>query len=250
MNKGLGVTLYTVRDFCQTIEDFDTTCKRIADIGYKFVQLSGIGDFTGEQIREILDKYGLKAVCTHRKNPNYLENLESEIEFHEKIGAKICGIGGARDVTDGNIEAFLNDFTPVVNELAKKGYMFTYHNHQYEFTKYDGKFALDILIEASENFKLLFDVYYASVVGVNPAKFIRKHAGSIPCVHFKDYKIVEKQGRFAEVGQGNLDWDDIIAACEESGVEYVIVEQDLCYDTDPFESLKISYDFLKQKGFD
>ena len=52
-----------------------------------------------------------------------------------------------------------------------------------------------------------------------------------------------------EVGKGNLDWDDILAACEEAGVEYALVEQDTC-ETDPFDCLKTSYEFLKQKGFE
>ena len=67
-------------------------------------------------------------------------------------------------------------------------------------------------------------------------------------VFFKDLKIADNQPHFAEIGQGNLEWDEIISACEEAGVEYALVEQDSC-DGDPFDSLKISYDFLKEKGF-
>ena len=51
-----------------------------------------------------------------------------------------------------------------------------------------------------------------------------------------------------EIGRGNLNWDDIIDACETSGVKYAFVEQDVCR-RNPFESLKISYDYLKEKGF-
>ena len=55
---------------------------------------------------------------------------------------------------------------------------------------------------------------------------------------------------FAEVGQGNLDWDDIFAACSEAGVEEILVEQDSSWaNDDPFLSLKMSYDFLATKGF-
>ena len=51
-----------------------------------------------------------------------------------------------------------------------------------------------------------------------------------------------------EVGFGNIDWDDVIAACEDANVEYALVEQDICR-RDPFESLKMSYDYLSGKGF-
>ena len=80
------------------------------------------------------------------------------------------------------------------------------------------------------------------------ATFIEKLKGRIACVHLKDLKIVNNEQKFCEVGKGNLDWDDILAACEESGVQYALVEQDTC-DRDPFDCLKTSYDFLKQKGF-
>ena len=48
--------------------------------------------------------------------------------------------------------------------------------------------------------------------------------------------------------QGNIDWDEIIEACEVSNVEYALVEQDIC-DGNPFDCLKTSYDYLTQKGF-
>jgi hypothetical protein len=44
-----------------------------------------------------------------------------------------------------------------------------------------------------------------------------------------------------------MNWDSILAACKRAGVEWYIIEQDTCY-RDPFESLKISLDFVKSKG--
>ena len=63
----------------------------------------------------------------------------------------------------------------------------------------------------------------------------------------EDY-VITKDNRidFAEVGNGNLDWDDIIAACDEAGVHWFIVEQDTC-PGDPFESVKMSLAFLETK---
>jgi len=42
------------------------------------------------------------------------------------------------------------------------------------------------------------------------------------------------------VGEGNLDWVNIVKACHDTGIEYAIVEQDSCKGC-PFDSLKISY---------
>jgi sugar phosphate isomerase/epimerase len=56
---------------------------------------------------------------------------------------------------------------------------------------------------------------------------------------------VDYQQVFAEIGEGNLNFKAIIAACREIGVEWYVVEQDVCR-RDPFESLAISFRNLQQ----
>lgn len=257
MDKRIGAQYWTLRDYCQTLEDFDATCKKVREMGYKTVQLSGIGDFTAEEIKEVLDKHDLIPVCTHRSFKSYLENLDEVIKFHKTIGCKVCGIGELPDydvndavLTIERLEEFGRDFTPVCEKLKESGLVFGYHNHAYEFAKIDGKRIFDIIFESvkSDNFKLILDVYWLAYAGINPAKFIRENKGKIACVHFKDLIIDVREQKYAEIGEGNLDWDDIIAACEEADIEWALVEQDEC-DGNPFDSLKISYDFLSGKGF-
>ena len=59
MDKRIGAQYYTIRNFCKTLEEFDESCKKVSEIRYKVVQLSGIGDFTGAEVKAVLDKYGL-----------------------------------------------------------------------------------------------------------------------------------------------------------------------------------------------
>ncbi len=252
MDNKIGAQYYTIRDYCKTLEDFDASCKRISQIGYKNVQLSGIGDFKGKDLKKILDKYGLTCVCTHRTPNNYLENIEAEIEFHKALNCNICGIGAMPgfNCKRDNIDSFIKNFKPVCEALNKHGLVFAYHNHALEFEKSDGKFVFDVIADglACENFKYILDVYWLSVAGINPVKFIKERKGKIACVHFKDLKIVENKAHFAEVGEGNLNWDEIIEACKQSDVEFALVEQDKC-DGDPFDSLQKSYNYLIKKGF-
>jgi len=252
MDKRIGAQYFTIRDFCQTLEGFDASCKKVSEIGYKTVQLSGIGSFSGEEVKNILDKYNLKAVCTHRPPQNYLENIEKEIEYHKTIGCNVAGLGSmpGSNCEIETIRSFGESFTSVCEKLKEHDITFAYHNHAFEFEKINGRFAYDIITEniKSDNFKLILDVYWLAYAGMNPAKFIKEHSDKIACVHFKDLKVVKNTPVFSEVGQGNLDWDDIIAACDESGAEFALVEQDIC-DGNPFDSLKTSYDFLKERGF-
>ena len=57
--------MYTVRDFCKDTKGLAETLKRIADIGYKTVQVSGTCPFDAEWLRNELDKNGLECVITH-----------------------------------------------------------------------------------------------------------------------------------------------------------------------------------------
>jgi sugar phosphate isomerase/epimerase len=60
----------------------------------------------------------------------------------------------------------------------------------------------------------------------------------------------KREQRFAEIGEGNLNWPAILEAAETGCVEYLLVEQDNCYGRDPFESLAISYNNLKAMGYE
>ena len=59
----------------------------------------------------------------------------------------------------------------------------------------------------------------------------------------------DREIRMAEIGEGNLDWPSILTAAQAGGVEWLLVEQDSCYDRSPFDSLAISFRNLKAMGF-
>ena len=76
MDKRIGAQLYTVRDLCKTKEDFENTMKRLAEIGFKTVQLSGVpADVCGDPVytRSVLDNYGLECVATHKPYQEFVE---------------------------------------------------------------------------------------------------------------------------------------------------------------------------------
>lgn len=250
MDKRIGAQCYTIRDFIKTEKDLDESLKKLKDIGYQTVQLSGIGPIEPEIVKELCDKYGLEVICTHRGQEDYLENLEKTIRYHKIIGCKIAGIGsiGDYDRSAEGFRKFVKDFTPVSKRLKEEGITFAYHNHAFDFIKEDGKYLLDIILNESD-FDLILDVYWIAFSGIDPAKFIRKIGSRAKVLHFKDL-ICNKNNKtdMAEVMNGNLDWDSIIAACEGAGCLAAMVEQDTC-SGNPFDSLKISYNNLKTKGF-
>lgn len=253
MDRRIGAQYYTLRDYIKTIEDFEATCKKVSDIGYKIVQISGC-PLGAAEMRAVLDKYGLKCVVTHRGFDDFLNNLDEIIEYNKILGCDVCGVGSMPPKYRGSNEAvteFIEGVKAVTPRLKEAGMYLGYHNHAFEFAKFDGKFVIDRLIEETDPETVVFivDTYWVQVGGKNPAAFVKKLGERARLIHFKDIKArPDNKTEMAEVGEGNLEWDEIIAACDEAGAKWALVEQDVCQ-RDPFESMKMSYDFLVTKGF-
>lgn len=254
MDRRIGAQLYTVREFCQTEEDFKNTIARLKDMGYSRVQLSGIGDIPAETIKKITDDAGMDIVCTHRPLQEFTEDLPALIKYHQTLNCPMAGLGCMPRENFESLDAlfsFIKTMNQVSKVLKENGMVFGYHNHAYEFTRLQGKQIFDYLLEETdpEGFCFIPDVYWIAFAGINPADCLRKIGNRAKVIHFKDLRVSAwSQVTYSEITEGNLDWDSIISACDEIGAGCAVVEQDTC-PADPFESLKISYDHLKKKGF-
>ena len=101
MPSKLAVQTYTIRDFLKTEADLRDSMRKVRDIGYEAVQLSGVGCMNGDapevtaaKAREILDEQGLACIATHRNWAPLLADTEAEIAFHKTLGCDYVAIGG------------------------------------------------------------------------------------------------------------------------------------------------------------
>ncbi len=248
----IGAQLYTVRDFCKTTEDLAETLKKIAEIGYKNVQVSGTCEYEAEWLAAELKKNGLKCVITHTPPAKMLENAKKVAADHTILGCNNVGLGYYRfDEEDPNCTYanFIKTYTPVIEMLYDCGKCFMYHNHAREFQKLNGKVILQKLAEdfAPEKLGFILDTYWVQVGGGDPAEWIRKLSGRVPCIHLKDYAY---DAQMAVIGEGNINFDRVFEQAEKAGTQYMLVEQDKCYGEDPFDCLARSYQYLKARGFE
>lgn len=250
----LGAQLYTLREFAKTPEMLAETLARVAEIGYKSVQVSGTCAYEAEWLDEQLKKNGLVCAATHFNPEKIRDNPEETVAFHNRFGCKNIGIGsmpgGLKD--DGDYERFVRAFQPAAKRIAALGSSFLYHNHYYEFVRSaDGKLYIEKMAEdfSPEELGFILDTYWVQYSGGDPADWIRKLSGRVKCVHLKDMAYKDTQ-RMAPVGAGNMNFKAIIDACADAGSEFLLVEQDECYGENPFDCLKQSYLYLKSLGLD
>ncbi len=245
----LGVQLFTLRDKCKTAEDFEETLKFLDSIGCHVIQISAIGDIDPEIVGELVKKYNMEVCVTHKPYDRMKNDLAALVHEHDLINCKNIGIGcmpGSVHESYEGVTGFIMKCNEIAAEMKKMGKQLCYHNHALEFEVYDGKRTFERLIEEAPEMHFIPDTYWMQVGGVNPADYLRKLKGRVEVCHFKDMRIVNNQQQFAECGTGNIDFAACYKACKEIGVKYIVIEQDHCYDKDPYESVRIGFEGLKR----
>lgn len=264
----IGAQLYSLRDFCKTLDDTARTLDRVREMGYTHVQLSTVKPMNDDPIglARILRESGVAACCTHVSLDSILADPMREIARHEAWGVRHVAIGSCPSrypLTLAGVSALAADFAKAATALAEAGMDLSYHNHRFEFVHVeDGRTFLQAFYEnlSPEQLKAELDVAWVAAGGVSPEKLIRDLGPRQPLIHLKDYVLVQSSPNDpdrrnetfdcpAAVGSGNLDWPGILAAAEEVGVEYALVELDFAQSGDPFWEMAKSRSFLSSLGY-
>jgi sugar phosphate isomerase/epimerase len=285
----VGIQLYSVKQ--HLMQDGIGTMKKVADIGYKYIEPFSSSRFsigeaekgyglgmTRTEAKAFLNDTGIKIVGGHYYYPG-LEAFEDMCDYFAFLGAKNFGSGG--DFYPGGKDELLRKIE-LMNKDAqiahKHGLRYYYHNHFWEYQKFDGKTVLEIIAAETSPDLVYFeqDNYWTARGGADPVAQARKLRGRLILMHQKDFskdanepislfeqrvdinKPINSQthndnrhvGTFAEVGNGILPIQSYIDAGNELGVEYILLEQDLTA-IDEIDSIKISMSaFKKFRGID
>ncbi len=253
----IGAQLYTVREHCKTLEDFAETLKKVADIGYTTVQVSGTCAYDAQWLKEQLDKNGLKCVLTHIAEGKLREETQEVCQNHKIFGAGCVGLGKynlpGEDLA-AEYAKFVELYKAVTKTIRDNGLYFMYHNHDQEFQHLNGKTIMECMAEdfAPDELGFTLDTFWVQAGGGSPVEWIERLKGRLPCIHLKDYMYAKGgfMNNIAPVGEGNINFAPIIRAAADAGTQYLLVEQDDCHGQDPFDCLTRSYRHLRALGLD
>lgn len=252
----IGAQFYTVREYCKDTAGFAETLKRVADIGYTTVQISGTCDYDAQWLSEQLRATGLTCVLTHIKGDKILADPKAVCDEHKIFGCGNIGLGmipSGKGITEEKYQKFVSDFLPAAREIAANGCKFFYHNHCEELNASEtGRTYLERMAEdfSSDEMNFTLDTYWVQYGGADSCEYLRRLSGRLECIHLKDMVIYPEgwEHRMAPVGHGNMNFERIINVAGDCGVKYLLVEQDKCYGEDPFDCLKKSYEYLRSLG--
>lgn len=249
----IAAQLYTVRDFCKTAGDLAASLKKIKKIGYEAVQISGIGPIDSKDVAKILQDTELYCCITHIGLDEMRKQFDGVVEKHRLWNCQYTAIGGffTQDAyTPGLWKGFIDEYNVLAGKYAAAGLTIGYHNHSHELARVNGTTPMRMLVDglAAPAF-IEIDTYWVTHGGGDPVEWIGRCSGRLPCLHLKDMAITQqREQRMAPVGEGNLNMPGIISAATRAGTRWFIVEQDYCYDVDPFDCLAASYRNLKAMG--
>ncbi|MCC6581370.1 MAG: sugar phosphate isomerase/epimerase [Phycisphaeraceae bacterium] len=244
----IALQLYTIRDVMS--KDPEDGLKRVAQMGYKYVEAAGYAGKTPAEFSAMLKKNGLTCTSAHVGIDSLVAKPGEAVDITKALGITriVCPYLPDTYWTPEGYRKAAAELSAAAKELAKHKITLSYHNHSFEWTKLvDGSIGMDILVKVSDpivQFEL--DVYWVQHGGDKPTDWMKKLKGRVDLLHVKDMNKLENRG-FAEVGTGIVDMNAVVKTAHEIGIKYLIVEQDSGWiDGDPMKSAKIGLDNLSK----
>lgn len=278
----IGVQAMMLKSSFASVGSFDTL-RRVSELGYHTAEISQI-PMTAENVAGMVraraelgvDIAALSAVLDPVPGgaDSLSENFEKIVAECRALDTRFVRIGMMPLATMTSLDevlAYCRRVDSMAVQLAEHGVTLCFHNHHMEFARFDGRWLLDLILEAAPHLRLELDVHWVQRGGHDPVRSLRKYADSTDLVHLKDYRIgavdpdlmrarmdsgwtwteaFTANVQFAEVGEGTLDFRAIIDQALSTGVQYLFVEQDEFYGRDPFDCLATSRANLVALGYE
>lgn len=274
--KDIGLQLYTLRNEIQN-EGLEVTLEKVSKIGYKWMEPFGYEGrkFLGKtpaEFKQILSNLGMTAPSVHSVTEvsssggkeAIIDQMKATAEDAIALGAEylVWAFLKPEDRTSmddykRHIETW-NKFGEVCKET---GIQFAYHNHNFEFMKFEGETEMpyEMIMRETDpnNVKFELDLFWVTIAGQDPVEWFKKDPARFHLWHVKDmvteenkYAVDGDDKYFAPVGQGIIDFKRIFDARDTSGMKYFFVEQDFTKDgASPFDTIAVSWNYLNNAAF-
>ena len=245
----VAIQMYTLRNEAAT--DYPGTLEKVAKMGYKAVQVSGVHSYAAEQIGKVMRDLGLGSAGTHIGFDVMKKDFNAAVELAKALDTKYAIVPSAPKEARESAETwkrFAQEMNEIAAKMKEKGLVLGYHNHSFEFQQYGDKTGYDILFEnVVKDVQPEIDTYWVKHGGGDPVAYLKRFKGRIDVVHFKDMGKGEEKP-MVPVGDGILDWTRIIKECRQGGAKWLCIEQDNCAPLEPLQAAKKSLENCRKWG--
>ncbi|SDP31287.1 Sugar phosphate isomerase/epimerase [Actinopolyspora xinjiangensis] len=239
----IGIQLYTMRDMMS--ESVVDTLSFLSEVGYSEVEFAGLHGHTPERVHDLLRELRLRTPAGHEDIPTDRDRLERILHRARTLGQRwvVLPWFSADDLASYQRLAERLNWA---GELARGyGLRIGYHNHAHEFRKLAGKRPYDVLLDETDRRLVDFevDLYWVVKAGVDPLELFERAPRRFPLAHVKG---MAPDGSFADLGEGVIDYERVLAARNRAGIRHFFVERD--DQPHPRETAKEGYHYLRHLG--
>lgn len=223
-----GLQLFTLRD--ELGRDFEGTLARIAEMGYREVELVSTHGRRGAEVRRILDRLGLSAVSQHIAPEAIETDWGRTFGEAAELGCRYLVVAWLPPETRRTVDDWRRwgrRLTRSGEAARQAGLGFAYHNHDFEFRPVARRIPFDVLLRESDPalVSVELDLYWVTKGGQDPLDYLRRLNDRVRLVHVKDMDRTPARG-MADPGEGILDFPTLLGTAARAGVRHYFIEHD------------------------
>lgn len=258
----MGLQLFSINEDMNN--DPIGTSKAVKEMGYTDFEIYGFDDakvtyygIAAVELKKRLEDLEVTVTSGHYGFSPYLHQSEDKLKrFVDQCikGAKaldkpyITWPWLAPELrTMDNFKLMAQKLNVIGEQVNAAGLGFAYHNHGFEFEEQDGEIGYDVILRDTDPnlVKLQIDMYWIMHSSkLTPKEWIAKQPGRFVMWHIKDMDKVTRD--YTELGNGSIDYAEIMPDPMTSGLEYYYIEQGGNYAYSPMQSAADSAAYFKK----
>lgn len=272
MTMQVGLQLYALRE--QMKEDLAGTLKKVAEAGYKQIEIADRMGKSVQEMKALLEETGLNLMGAHIGSAD-LDSIKAELEYYGELGVKylVCGNDFFPYGVPGEVLKRCTVYNRVGEICRENGVTLCYHNHFQEFQRLCRIPAMEWILENTDPafMSLELDVYWSSRAGIDTVEFLKRYIDRVAILHLKDFPadapqkldmfdgvvlpyqqlsneafdLVSDKRLFTELGDGILPLKEMIEMGKAAGVPWTVIDQDSTQ-INPYDSIRRNKAFLEQ----
>jgi sugar phosphate isomerase/epimerase len=252
-NESVGLQLYSLR--YEFKKDVPQTLQKVADMGFRQVEVSGYYGYNPEEFKNILDKFNFEVPGMIFGWDRFKNDFETLVNEAKLFGAKYVGVAWMPHETGNFTVEDAGRNCGEMNEFAarskKAGLTFFYHLHGFEFGDANGQPMIDFIMEkTSPDVVFQMDAMWTLYGGCDPVWLMKKYGDRIKLIHLKDLRWGSgpvHTGNAPDptsvvLGQGQVDFPAILRLAKEKGTRLYIIEDEA---ENALEQIPQSLEYLK-----
>jgi sugar phosphate isomerase/epimerase len=234
-----GLQLYSLRDM-QSAKGAAAMLDQARAFGFKYVELSALGQFTPAEYKAQLDRRGLVPIGTmfpYQRLRDDIEGIAREVKDFSLRYVGCAWIPHQGPFDEKTCREAAGVFNRAGAALAKRGIRFFYHTHGYEFLPHGQGTLFDLLAAETDPKTVFFemDVLWVVLPGQDPVKLLEKYPDRWRLMHLKDLRKGVPLGNHSAstaltndvaIGTGQVAWPALLRTAQKVGVQYYFIEDE------------------------